>query len=250
MDTPRNTYNEYAAQYAAMIGEHQPPLYAHLVVPTLLNLAGDVAGLSVLDAGCGEGVISRVLADLGASVTAIDVSEELIRIARSRTQDSKIEYCCFDLSEEPPERFVQKFDMVVSNLVIDDVPDYVGYIRSVALMAKQNARIVLTKNNPYSAMIRDKVTDYFDSGHAQIYRGMASEGVRVFYYHRTLEEYITGFCDHGFLLSRLSDMKPSPSTLNQDDPVERDRFRRYMHFPFLMAIEFIRESDMKAVEVG
>ena len=243
MSKARNTYNECASQYAAMIGERPPVLYSHLVVPTLLGFAGNVSGLSVLDAGCGEGIIARKLSEFGARVTAIDVSEELVRIARERTQSQSIEYCCFDLSEHPPEHFIGKFDLVVSNLVIDDVPDYVGYIRNVSLMAKQFARIILTKNNPYSAVIRDKVPDYFDSGHAEIYKGMSTAGVKVFYYHRTLEEYINGFHDHGFLLSRLSDMKPPQSALDHEDPLERDRFRRHVHFPVLMAIEFTRASE-------
>lgn len=52
---------------------------------TLLGwLPGDLAGRSLLDAGCGTGALSVAAAQRGAHVTAIDISPELVRIARDR----------------------------------------------------------------------------------------------------------------------------------------------------------------------
>ena len=49
--------------------------------PVLWDFAGDVAGLKVLDAGCGTGYLSRKLYDRGARVIGIDFSEKMIEIA-------------------------------------------------------------------------------------------------------------------------------------------------------------------------
>ena len=40
-------------------------------MPQFLNIIGDVAGLSVLDAGCGEGYLARILAGRGANAKKI-----------------------------------------------------------------------------------------------------------------------------------------------------------------------------------
>ena len=50
--------------------------------PVLWAFAGDVNGLTVLDAGCGTGYLSKKLHDQGAHVTGVDFSERMIVIAR------------------------------------------------------------------------------------------------------------------------------------------------------------------------
>jgi SAM-dependent methyltransferase len=56
--------------------------------PTTIGLLGDVCGKRVLDAGCGPGALSAWLAGQGAIVTAVDISPEMVRIARDRLGDS------------------------------------------------------------------------------------------------------------------------------------------------------------------
>src|SRR5262249_45035928 len=45
------------------------------------RILGDLTGLRVLDAGCGDGVNAVLLAKLGAVVTGIDVSPKAIELA-------------------------------------------------------------------------------------------------------------------------------------------------------------------------
>ena len=45
----------------------------------MLDALGDVSGKSVIDIGCGEGRFCRLLSDLGAEVTGIDLTEALNR---------------------------------------------------------------------------------------------------------------------------------------------------------------------------
>lgn len=52
--------------------------------PAVLAAAGDVAGLSVLDAGCGPGLYASELVHKGAVVTGFDASQEQLRLARER----------------------------------------------------------------------------------------------------------------------------------------------------------------------
>lgn len=78
-------YDAYADQYAANVawreqgGVDDDPFG---LLPPLLELLGDTTGRRVLDAGCGEGYLARVLAARGARATGIDLSPRLIEMAR------------------------------------------------------------------------------------------------------------------------------------------------------------------------
>src|SRR5947207_723729 len=58
-----------------------------LILPNVVRLAGDVKGKRVLDLACGQGLFSRAFRDAGASVTATDISPELIEIAKKQKPD-------------------------------------------------------------------------------------------------------------------------------------------------------------------
>ncbi len=79
-------YDAYANQYAASVaqqeqdGTEDDPLG---ILPSLLELLGDITGRHVLDAGCGEQYLARVLAARGANVTGIDLSPHQVEMARS-----------------------------------------------------------------------------------------------------------------------------------------------------------------------
>lgn len=85
MDTDDNPWNESADAYARWIEEREPVhAEAHLILSRLLALHADLRGKDVLDAGCGEGYLARVLAQRGAQVIGIDLSPRLIEIARKK----------------------------------------------------------------------------------------------------------------------------------------------------------------------
>ena len=69
--------------------------------PPHLAIAGEVAGLRVLDGGCGEGRFARILAERGAKVTAFDLSERMIEHARSYEAERPlgIEYLMLDMAD-------------------------------------------------------------------------------------------------------------------------------------------------------
>ena len=59
--------------------------YSRTANVAVLDQCGVTAGTSVLDIGCGSGYALRLAADRGASVSGLDASESLLRIAAART---------------------------------------------------------------------------------------------------------------------------------------------------------------------
>jgi SAM-dependent methyltransferase len=62
----------------------RPPAETPYPLEYAYHLLGDVRGLRIVDFGCGSGANSVLLANRGAHVWAVDISEDLIRIAQRR----------------------------------------------------------------------------------------------------------------------------------------------------------------------
>lgn len=234
--TPKTSdYDRCAAAYAADVARREQggvsgnPLG---ILPPMLDLLGDVTGRMALDAGCGEGYLAPVLAARGARVTGIDISPCLIELARAKDPRSEIDYRVADLSAPLPAD-AGRFDVVASYLVLNDVKNYTGFAATLAAVVKPGGRLVLALNNPYGAVLRKHVADYFDSGAESPYQGLAAVGIRARFYHRTLEEYLDAFLATALRLTKLADLPAVTGTHGPDSILpEGYRFPRFMLLAF------------------
>lgn len=200
MSVKTSDYDAYAAEYAAYVEQRDDPMEPHL-----LDLLGDASNQTVLDAGCGEGYLARILAARGAHVTGIDLSPRLIALARAKDPMGQITYRVADLSAPLPE-YHGCFDAVVSYFVLNDVEDYRGFVSTLAQALREGGRAVLAFNNPYAYIVRKRLaTAYFRSG-ASYPSGLAGAGIKVRFYHRTLGEYLDAFLAAGLRLTKLLDV--------------------------------------------
>ena len=226
-------YDQDAEVYAARLTSSLAAPHSiekDILWPAVDRFCGDVAGLRILDAGCGPGLRATDLATRGAKVVAADISSEMIRIARG-SPHADVEYLVHDLTKPLPG---QPFDLVVSELVINDLADYTAYVATVSRALRGGGRCVMTLNNPYSAVLRNKVPDYYRSGWTIEYQGLASVGVHAVYHHRTMAELVEAFSAHGLPITGMSDLRPLSDFFDEE-------FRsRYSRVPFLMLLELTK----------
>jgi 2-polyprenyl-3-methyl-5-hydroxy-6-metoxy-1,4-benzoquinol methylase len=231
---PASDYDACASEYASYVAWREqagPDGDPFGLLPPLLDLLGDIAGRQVLDAGCGEGYLARVLAARGAQVTGIDLSPRLIDLARARNHGD-IDYQVADLSQPRPA-FAGRYDAAASYLVLNDVVGYQGFAATLAASLKPGGRLALALNNPYGAVIDRHVTDYFDSGAASPYRGLREIGIKTSYYHRTLENYLDAFLTADLQLAKLTDIPALADTHRPDAYLPPGaRFPRFMLLAF------------------
>ena len=81
----REFWNRVAADWDIQVAENEDSNRILNSDPILRKFIGEIQNLTVLDAGCGTGYLSRQLATQGAVVTGIDLSENMIAIAQEKS---------------------------------------------------------------------------------------------------------------------------------------------------------------------
>lgn len=104
-------------------------------------------GLSILDVGCGGGLVSEALAKAGAKVTGIDASEMSIQVARRHALKSKldIEYRHM-LAEHVVQENIQ-YDAVINAEVVEHVPLPKELVKECSQLTKSGGCLVLATLN-------------------------------------------------------------------------------------------------------
>ena len=106
-----------------------------------------LAGLSVLDIGCGGGLLCEPLTRLGATVTGIDAAGENIAAAARHAADSGLDIDYRHATAEDLAAGGGRFDLVLNMEVVEHVADVAGFLQaSAALVAPGGAMTLATLN--------------------------------------------------------------------------------------------------------
>jgi len=111
-------YNKIASEYDHF--ERTAITLWKLGYPEVCKYLGKIKGKTILDYGCGSGVFSRFLHESGAKIIGVDVSQNMIKVAKY-SKPSAIEYHPIT-SGEMDFLSAGTFDYVVSNFVLCTLP--------------------------------------------------------------------------------------------------------------------------------
>ena len=106
-----------------------------------------LAGLSVLDIGCGGGLVCEPLARLGASVTGIDPATENIAAAKAHASAGGLDITYEGTTAEELASRGQSRDAVLLLEVVEHVHDVPAFIKSVAPLVKPGGVMILSTLN-------------------------------------------------------------------------------------------------------
>jgi len=202
-----------------------------------LELVGEVAGKRVLDAGCGEGRFARMLAERGAKVSGIDLSERMIghALRLESEQPLGIDYRVRDMCNLASIKSGD-FDVIVAYLSIIDVGDYETALSEIARTLRPGGQFVFSLIHPcFSPPVwgweprkpgiipmRDKdrlfrkVDNYFPAAEIR-FRMWPTAPVETINYHRPISEYAHACRDRGILIRDIVEPTPDPALAEQID---------------------------------
>ncbi|OCG03061.1 bifunctional 2-polyprenyl-6-hydroxyphenol methylase/3-demethylubiquinol 3-O-methyltransferase UbiG [Gilliamella sp. wkB112] len=144
-----NKFSQFAAEWWDPNGKCKP---LHIINPLRVDYirqqCGSLVDKLVLDVGCGGGILSESLAKLGAQVTAIDLAEESLAVAKHHAEQNglNIDYqkqTVEDLSQLTPNRY----DLITCMELLEHVPDPTSIINACAKLLKPNGQLFLSTIN-------------------------------------------------------------------------------------------------------
>jgi len=149
-------FNDIASRWWDPSGEFKP---LHLLNPVRLSYISDelqgLFGKTVIDIGCGGGILSESMAQEGAEVTGIDLADKSLKVARLHGLESgvKVDYQLIS-AEDMAARHPGEYDIVTCMEMLEHVPDPGSIVQACARMVKPGGWVFFStiNRNPKSFM--------------------------------------------------------------------------------------------------
>lgn len=231
--TPVNDYDSIAEAYSA---ENETSLFnAYCERPATLALAGDVTGRQILDAGCGSGPLTAALRDRGAIVTGIDLSAEMLTLARRRLGDGVVLEVA-DLRDPLP--FADHaFDDVVASLVLHYLEDWGPVLAEFRRVLRSGGRLIVSVNHPFvTYAMANPRPDYHSVTSWEEEWTIRGHTARMRLWRRPLHAMTGAFTAAGFRIAAISEPKPDPAA-RELYPGEYERLATRMSGFLLFSLE-------------
>lgn len=175
----------------------------YLLNPVLFSLLGDVTGKMILDAGCGQGYLCRLLAKKGALVTGIEPAKSWYddAVLRERTEQLGIIYQREDLSTW--SALPHTFDYVIANMVFMDIPDYRSALHNCIVALKNNGGLIFSLLHP---CFEEPGAEWQKKGFVEVRDYFRERTVAQSYghfIHRPLSTYLNSLIQEGCMLQEM-----------------------------------------------
>lgn len=187
-DRTRRAYDQWAPTY-----DSSPNPQIVLEFPDVLELLAPAAGETILDAACGTGRYTLVIAERRAVVIGLDFSVEMLSIARRRTPST--EFHLADLTGPLPF-LSDRFDAILCAQALKHIPDLGLVMREFARVLRPGGRVVFSVTHP------DMVwTDYEMREHPGFLLNQHADIV-----HHQFKDYKAAVEDAGLTITQVTEI--------------------------------------------
>lgn len=222
-----------------------------IILPGIIRLLGPIKDRKILDLACGQGFFSHALAKEGAKVTAVDISPELITIAKEKAAGGEQ----FHVSAADNLSLFEneKFDAVLCVLAIQNIENMARTFHEVGRVLVPKGRFVMVVNHPcfrvpggsFWQFDEEKKLQYrrIDSYMSELKKEInmhpgISGGEATVSFHRPLQVYAKSLSKAGLIISRMEEWISHKKSQKGSRQHAENRARK--EFPLFMCIECIK----------
>jgi 23S rRNA-/tRNA-specific pseudouridylate synthase/SAM-dependent methyltransferase len=172
------SWNNVAGWYDSMLEEARNDHYEDVILPRTLELLAPRAGERVIDVACGQGIVSRKLAEVGCEVVGVDAAPALVEAARARSEGAAgIRFEVGDARDlRPLGEQLGAFDAAVCVMALANIDPVEPVLEGIGALLKPGGRLVAVITHPGFR------------GHGQTYWGWDDERKRQF---RRVDAYLS-----------------------------------------------------------
>ena len=230
--TVGDCWNENAEAWTKLARAGYDVYRDHLNTPAFLAMLPPVSGFEGLDVGCGEGHNTRLIAKLGARMTALDIAEIFIRHARAEEQRAPLGITYHHASAVELPYKAGSFDFAVGCMSLMDIPETADVLAEAFRVLRPGGFLQFSIlhpcfNPPHRRNCRDEdnrttgieVGDYFVEtggridewifGTAPLALRQRLPMFRVPRFHRPLSQWLNLLLAAGFVIERCEEPRPS-----------------------------------------
>ncbi len=253
--TASTSWGKVAEWYDETV-EQKGSYQQELILPNLLRLMEIKKGQNILDLACGQGLFSREFARLGAKVIGVDISKELIEIARKKSE-KEIAYRVASADSLP---FLKDGTMDTGTMVLalQNIENMNGTLGECARILKPNGKLYLVLNHPAFRIPKESSWGFDEKASVQ-YRRVdrylsslkreidmipgGSSRVKTISFHRPLQTYVKALFKQGLCIRRLEEWSSNKTSQKGPRAEAEDRARK--EIPLFLTIEAQKVSSTK-----
>ena len=250
------SWNQVAGWYDELLSDKGNDHYQQVIIPGVVRLVGPSAGMRILDVACGQGIISRALAELGAEVTGVDAAPELIEAAKSRAVD-RTRFLVGDARELGALQLEPGFDQAICTMALTNIEPLEPVLRGIASLLRTGGACTFVIVHP--AFRAPGQTDWgWDDAKRKQYRrvdgylspgqhridmnpGRSAKGeapVITWTFHRPLQTYARLLGECGLLIQTIEEWPAQRVSTSGPRAEEENRARR--EIPLFLAARAIK----------
>lgn len=244
-DTSYNTSWESSSKwYDSIVGEKGHYYHEHTVLPHSLKLLNLKQGDSLLDLGCGQGILSRQLSP-HVDYLGIDASPSLIKEAKNRSQKN---FIVGDITQ-PLNLKNPPFSHAALILVIQNIEDHAKALQNASNALKPGGKLLLVLNHPCFRIPRQsnwgvdeakklqyRRLDLYMSSlkiPIQTHPGSGEKSPTTWSFHHPLSVYTEALTQSGFLIEKMEEWISDKKSTGAKARMEN---RSREEFPLFLAI--------------